>query len=143
MFRVNKEFRKFKTKMPGPMTGYPLKATSKYFVWYFNYAVLDELKFRFYNRKTRKVWIEMMSNPEFILENLGLKKYTYKKHRYIWKKWEGIKRVYDEEIQRVISTARSNQVAQLLKEQEQSMKIRDYSKEEAEKILNTTGGIIS
>lgn len=85
----------------------------------------------------------MMSNPEFILENLGLKKYTYKKHRYIWKKWEGIKKIHVEEIERIISTARSNKVAQLLKEQEQSMKIRDYSKEEAEKILNTTGDIIS
>lgn len=141
MFRVNKEFRKFKIKMPGPMTGYPLKATSEYFVWYFNYAILDELKFRNYNKKTRAVWIEMMSNPEFILENLGLKKYTYKKHRYVWKKWEGIKKIHDEYIKKLISTARSSKIAQILKEQEEKIIIRDYSDVEAEKITKTINNI--
>ena len=97
MYRINLEYNKFKKRMPGPMVGYPLEATKKYFIWYFNYAVLWEyLPEKFYNSAVvHNTWVEILSNPEFILENLGADKYSYSTHKKIWAKWEELKRRYD------------------------------------------------
>ena len=42
--------------------------------------------------------MEILSNPEFIEENLGLDKYTVKEHNRILADWEELKRFYDEQV---------------------------------------------
>lgn len=98
MHRMNREFFVFKKRMPGPMAGYPLKATEKYFIWYFNYAILWEYKLeRFYNsRMVHKTWVGILSNPEFILDNLGTESYSYSRHKEVWSKWEKLQEHYRE-----------------------------------------------
>ena len=46
----------------------------------------------------RTLFVEILSNPEFIEENLGLKKYTAKEHKRILAAWEELKRFYDEQV---------------------------------------------
>ena len=46
----------------------------------------------------RTLFVEILSNPEFIEENLGLDKYTVKEHNRILADWEELKRFYDEEL---------------------------------------------
>lgn len=100
MHRMNKEFYAFKLKMPGPMIGYPLKATKQWFIWYFNYQVLGDYKPEqiLHSWKVHNTWVEMLSNPEFILNNLGHKHYTFKIHKDIWAKWEKLKQGYDKQL---------------------------------------------
>ena len=42
--------------------------------------------------------MDILSNLEFIEENLGLDKYTVKEHNRILADWEELKRFYDEQV---------------------------------------------
>ena len=50
------------------------------------------------NSEERTLFVEILSNPEFIEENLGLDKYTVKEHNRILSDWEELKRFYDEQV---------------------------------------------
>ena len=60
-------------------------------------------RWRFLKSEERTLFVEILSNPEFIEENLGLDKYTVKEHNRILADWEELKRFYDEELAKLDS----------------------------------------
>ena len=49
------------------------------------------------NNEERATFVEILSNPEFIENNLGIDKYTFVDHYRILASWEELKRYYDEQ----------------------------------------------
>ena len=71
------------------------------FVIWFNVSYLSKgfrSRWKSLNSEERTLFVEILSNPEFIEENLGLDKYTVKEHNRILADWEELKRFYDEEV---------------------------------------------
>ena len=71
------------------------------FVIWFNVHYLSKgfrSRWRFLKSEERTLFVEILSNPEFIEENLGLDKYTVKEHNRILADWEELKRFYDEQV---------------------------------------------
>lgn len=55
-------------------------------------------RWKFMKREERTLFVEILSNPGFIEENLGLFKYTYEDHTRILAAWEELKLIYDGQI---------------------------------------------
>ena len=71
------------------------------FVIWFNVSYLSKgfrSRWKILKSEERTLFVEILSNPEFIEENLGLDKYTVKEHNRILADWEELKRSYDEEL---------------------------------------------
>ena len=71
------------------------------FVIWFNVSYLSKgfrSRWKSLNSEERMLFVEILSNPEFIEENLGLDKYTVKEHNRILADWEELKRFYDEQV---------------------------------------------
>ena len=71
------------------------------FVIWFNVSYLSKgfrSRWKSLNSEERTLFVEILSNPEFIEENLGLDKYTVKEHNRILTDWEELKRFYDEQV---------------------------------------------
>ena len=71
------------------------------FVIWFNVSYLSKgfrSRWKILKSEERTLFVEILSNPEFIEENLGLDKYTVKEHNRILADWEELKRFYDEEV---------------------------------------------
>lgn len=71
------------------------------FVIWFNVSYLSKgfrSRWKSLNSEERTLFVEILSNPEFIEENLGLDKYTVKEHNRILADWEELKRFYDEQV---------------------------------------------
>ena len=84
---------------------YRLKRTegisTRDFVIWFNVSYLSKgfrSRWKSLNSEERTLFVEILSNPEFIEENLGLDKYTVKEHNRILADWEELKRFYDEQV---------------------------------------------
>ena len=76
------------------------------FVIWFNVSYLSKgfrSRWKSLNSEERTLFVEILSNPEFIEENLGLDKYTVKEHNRILADWEELKRFYDEELAKLDS----------------------------------------
>ena len=89
---------------------YRLKRTegisTRDFVIWFNVSYLSKgfrSRWKSLNSEERTLFVEILSNPEFIEENLGLDKYTVKEHNRILADWEELKRFYDEELAKLDS----------------------------------------
>ena len=52
-------------------------------------------RWKFMTQEERTLFVEILSNPEFIEENLGLYKYSFEEHTRILTDWEDLKRYYD------------------------------------------------
>ena len=75
-------------------------STRDFIIW-FNVTYLSQgfrSRWKMLTSEERTLFVEILSNPEFIEENLGLKKYTAKEHKRILAAWEDLKRSYDEEL---------------------------------------------
>ena len=75
-------------------------STRDFIIW-FNVHYLSKglrSRWRFLKSEERTLFVEILSNPEFIEENLGLDKYTVKEHNRILADWEELKRFYDEQV---------------------------------------------
>ena len=75
-------------------------STRDFIIW-FNVTYLSQgfrSRWKILTSEERTLFVEILSNPEFIEENLGLKKYTAKEHKRILAAWENLKRSYDEEL---------------------------------------------
>ena len=71
------------------------------FVIWFNVSYLSKgfrSRWKILKSEERTLFVEILSNPEFIEENLGLDKYTVKEHNRILADWEELKRFYDEQV---------------------------------------------
>lgn len=71
------------------------------FVIWFNVSYLSKgfrSRWKILTSEERTLFVEILSNPEFIEENLGLAKYTIKEHNRILAAWEDLKRFYDEQV---------------------------------------------
>lgn len=71
------------------------------FVIWFNVSYLSKgfrSRWKILKSEERTLFVEILSNPEFIEENLGLDKYTVKEHKRILADWEELKRFYDEQV---------------------------------------------
>ena len=71
------------------------------FVIWFNVSYLSKgfrSRWKSLNSEESTLFVEILSNPEFIEENLGLDKYTVKEHNRILADWEELKRFYDEQV---------------------------------------------
>lgn len=71
------------------------------FVIWFNVSYLSKgfrSRWKILKSEERTLFVEILSNPEFIEENLGLDKYTVKEHKRILAAWEDLKRFYDEQV---------------------------------------------
>ena len=84
---------------------YRLKRTegisTRDFVIWFNVSYLSKgfrSRWKILKSEERTLFVEILSNPEFIEENLGLDKYTVKEHNRILADWEELKRFYDEQV---------------------------------------------
>ena len=76
------------------------------FVIWFNVSYLSKgfrSRWKSLNSEERTLFVEILSNPEFIEENLGLDKYTVKEHNRILADWVELKRFYDEELAKLDS----------------------------------------
>lgn len=76
------------------------------FVIWFNVSYLSKgfrSRWKILKSEERTLFVEILSNPEFIEENLGLDKYTVKEHNRILADWEELKRFYDEELAKLDS----------------------------------------
>lgn len=76
------------------------------FVIWFNVSYLSKgfrSRWKILTSEERTLFVEILSNPEFIEENLGLDKYTVKEHNRILADWEELKRFYDEELAKLDS----------------------------------------
>ena len=76
------------------------------FVIWFNVSYLSKgfrSRWKILKSEERTLFVEILSNPEFIEENLGLDKYTVKEHNRILADWEELKRLYDEELAKLDS----------------------------------------
>ena len=76
------------------------------FVIWFNVSYLSKgfrSRWKILKSEERTLFVEILSNPEFIEENLGLDKYTVKEHKRILAAWEDLKRFYDEELAKLDS----------------------------------------
>ena len=76
------------------------------FVIWFNVSYLSKgfrSRWKILKSEERTLFVEILSNPEFIEENLGLDKYTVKEHKRILADWEELKRFYDEELAKLDS----------------------------------------
>jgi hypothetical protein len=75
-------------------------STRDFAIW-FNVSYLSKgfrSRWKSLNSEERTLFVEILSNPEFIEENLGLDKYTVKEHNRILADWEELKRFYDEQV---------------------------------------------
>ena len=61
-----------------------------------------------WNGEERTIFVEILSNPEFIEDNLGLDRYTKRDHDRILAAWEDLKRSYDEELANLDSNVELN-----------------------------------
>ena len=80
-------------------------STRDFIIW-FNVTYLSQgfrSRWKILTSEERTLFVEILSNPEFIEENLGLKKYTAKEHKRILAAWEDLKRSYDEELSKLDS----------------------------------------
>ena len=71
------------------------------FVIWFNVSYLSKgfrSRWKILKSEERTLFVEILSNPEFIEENLGLDKYTVKEHNRILADWEELKSFYDEQV---------------------------------------------
>ena len=55
-------------------------------------------RWKFMKQEERTLFVEILSNPGFIEENLGLFKYTVEEHARILAAWEKLKKFYDGQI---------------------------------------------
>ena len=75
-------------------------STRDFIIW-FNVHYLSKgfrSRWKILTSEERTLFVEILSNPEFIEENLGLAKYTIKEHNRILAAWEDLKRFYDEQV---------------------------------------------
>ena len=82
-------------------------STSDFIIW-FNVHYLSKgfrSRWKILKSEERRLFVEILSNPEFIEENLGLDKYTVTEHNRILADWEELKRFYDEELAKLDSDA--------------------------------------
>ena len=78
--------------------------SSREFVRFFNGQYLAKGFWGFWkrlNNQERITFIEILSNPRFIEENLGLEKYTLEVHQQITASWNELKKKYEEELARL------------------------------------------
>lgn len=75
-------------------------STRDFVIWFNVYYLSEGFRSRWksLNSEERTLFVEILSNPEFIEENLGLDKYTVKEHNRILADWEELKRFYDEQV---------------------------------------------
>lgn len=55
------------------------------------------------NNEDRKTLVEILSNPRFIEENLGVERYTLEKHQQVVASWEKLKLEYKAELEELES----------------------------------------
>ena len=55
------------------------------------------------NDEERKTFVEILSNPRFIEENLGVERYTLEKHQQVVASWEKLKLEYKAELEELES----------------------------------------
>ena len=55
------------------------------------------------NDEERRTFVEILSNPRFIEENLGVKIYTLEKHQQVIASWEKLKLQYKAELEELES----------------------------------------
>lgn len=55
------------------------------------------------NNEDRKTFVEILSNPRFIEENLGVERYTLEKHQQVVASWEKLKLEYQAELEELES----------------------------------------
>ena len=55
------------------------------------------------NDEERRTFVEILSNPRFIEENLGVKIYTLDKHQQVIASWEELKLRYKAELEELES----------------------------------------
>lgn len=121
----------------------------KYYIRHLRPYALDKP-----SKRIKKIQIEIIFQLNFITTYLGYENYPYRRHIKVWKQWKKYKKEhhikFDElpktvikDLDKFIATPRSNRIAQILKEQEDKMIIRDYSADEAEKITITIGSLFT
>lgn len=69
------------------------------FVRHFNRTYLFRRCIR--NRKKLSMFVEMLSNPEFIEDNLGKDEYTYRYHQEVIERWDTLKELYEQQISEI------------------------------------------
>jgi hypothetical protein len=47
------------------------------------------------------MFVEMLSNPEFIEDNLGKDEYTYRYHQEVMGRWNALKEMYEQQIREI------------------------------------------
>lgn len=47
------------------------------------------------------MFVEMLSNPEFIEDNLGKDEYTYRYHQEVIERWDALKELYEQQISEI------------------------------------------
>ena len=75
-------------------------STRDFIIW-FNVHYLSKgfrSRWKILTNEERTIFVEILSNPEFIEDNLGLDRYTKRDHDRILAAWEDLKRSYDEEL---------------------------------------------
>lgn len=75
-------------------------STRDFIIW-FNVHYLSKgfrSRWKILTSEERTIFVEILSNPEFIEDNLGLDRYTKRDHDRILAAWEDLKRSYDEEL---------------------------------------------
>lgn len=78
--------------------------STREFVRFFNSHYLSKGFWGFWKRLNddeRRTFVEILSNPRFIEENLGLEKYTFELHQQITASWDKLKKEYEEELARM------------------------------------------
>lgn len=106
------------------------------------------------SKRIKKIQIEIIFQLNFITTYLGYENYPYRRHIKVWKQWKKYKNkhnvkisepptIFFKDFEKIIATARSSKIAQILKEQEDKTIIRDYSTDEAERITKTINNIFT
>lgn len=85
-------------------------STRDFIIW-FNVHYLSKgfrARWKILTSEERTIFVEILSNPEFIDDNLGLDKYTTIDHHRILVAWEDLKRSYDDELAKLDSNVELN-----------------------------------
>ena len=85
-------------------------STRDFIIW-FNVHYLSKgfrSRWKILTSEERTIFVEILSNPEFIEDNLGLDRYTKRDHDRILAAWEDLKRSYDEELANLDSNVELN-----------------------------------